>query len=67
MTMRRRALSKKTVSETVSKRKPPRSVDDLENTTAKLWKILDRVDRLSTLDNRAAEEILGYDENGVSH
>lgn len=42
-----------------------RGVDQSESTAEKLRKILERVDRLPTLDNRPGEEILGYDENGA--
>jgi antitoxin VapB len=35
-------------------------------TREKLEDILRRVDRLPTLDERPEDEILGYDENGVS-
>lgn len=31
----------------------------------KLKKILERVDRLPIVDNRSADEILGYDEHGA--
>lgn len=31
----------------------------------KLYEILHRVDRLTRIDNRSEEEILGYDENGI--
>jgi len=31
----------------------------------KLQDILDRVDRLATLDRRAPDKILGYDKNGL--
>lgn len=30
-------------------------------------KILQRVDALPTLDDRSADEILGYDEHGLPH
>jgi antitoxin VapB len=32
---------------------------------AKLLEILHRVDALPTIDHRSADEILGYDENGI--
>jgi antitoxin VapB len=32
---------------------------------AKLLEILNRVDALPTIDHRSADEILGYDENGI--
>jgi antitoxin VapB len=36
-----------------------------KTTEEKLHEILDRVDKLPTLDNRSEDEILGYDEVGV--
>jgi len=37
------------------------------NTTRKLDDILRRVDALPTLDTRPADEILGYDSEGLPH
>ncbi len=31
----------------------------------RLYEILDRIDRMPRLDDRSADEILGYDENGL--
>jgi hypothetical protein len=36
-----------------------------EQRAQKLTSILERVDQLPDLDLRSADEILGYDENGV--
>lgn len=36
-----------------------------KTTQEKLLEILDRVDKLPTLDRRSEDEILGYDETGI--
>jgi hypothetical protein len=43
----------------------PQNGQDAARMLQKLKKIVEEFDQLPTLDNRSAEEILGYDENGV--
>jgi antitoxin VapB len=63
MTIRRKPhRTKARKSETRQMQQDPRQAALM---LKKLKEILDRFDRLPVLDNRSAEEILGYDENGV--
>lgn len=64
MTTKRKVRGNAVVQNTAG-RKAQRSPDKFENTAEKLRKILERVDRLPTIDHRSEEEILGYDEFGV--
>jgi hypothetical protein len=43
----------------------PQNGQDPVRVLEKLKKIVEQFDRLPTLDNRSADEILGYDEHGV--
>ena len=39
--------------------------DDKEKRLARIYAILEEIDKLPVLDNRSADEIIGYDENGL--
>jgi antitoxin VapB len=56
---------RKTLSESLTSRKSQQSDYESGSSAERLERILERVDRLPTLDDRSADEILGYDENGV--